>query len=278
MPIPGVHVPTTSRMHAGIENPPFPGASYHCAAAAWRLKLALLLAALLHLLVIVGFRSNPPPRTPPREPLQVTLQYFHPASPIQNATATPPDSVNGRNSRPLPVKPARPKPPARSTGLADGKPKSGVAPVAGIDRALLQQQISQFSSALIKAQERSGKQAKVLPIQAVRTHKYAASAYEKAWQEKIERIGNLNYPEAARRQNLSGSLMLSVTVDRDGKIHGIDVRRSSGHAVLDEAAKHIVQLAAPFAPFPEGLRQEAGMLVITRNWKFFNDARFSAAP
>lgn len=237
---------------------------------------ALLLAVLLHALLITGVRLAPAQR-PQQTPLQVTLRY-QPSPPptTQPVLPAPPNNAAVRHGKPKVVGRVRAEPRHPNAVSAEKSPPP--AAVTKIDRALLQQQISDYSSALVKAQEQSAKQAKILPVQAVTTHKYAAAAYEKAWQEKIERVGNLNYPEAARRQNLSGSLLLSVTVDHDGKLRNILVRRSSGHAVLDEAAKHIVQLAAPFAPFPEGLRQEAEMLVITRHWKFFSDSRFSAAP
>ena len=108
--------------------------------------------------------------------------------------------------------------------------------------------------------------------------KYKAAAYEKAWQAKVERLGNLNYPNEARRKKLSGSLILSVGLNDDGSIYNIKVRHSSGHKVLDDAAVQIVRLAAPFAPFPDGLKEQADVLVITRTWKFFNNSYTVANP
>jgi protein TonB len=115
-------------------------------------------------------------------------------------------------------------------------------------------------------------------VQQVKTHRYAADAYEKAWQDKVERVGNLNYPEEARRKNLSGGLLLAVGVNADGSLHGINVATSSGHAELDEAAARIVRLAAPFAPFPSQLKADYDVLVITRTWRFFTDHHLSTAP
>lgn len=147
-----------------------------------------------------------------------------------------------------------------------------------IDLAAVQRQISDFSNEFVQAQEKYAKQSKVLYVNSVSAHKYAAAAYEKAWQDKIERVGNLNYPDEARRKSLSGGLLLSVGINKDGSIHSIKVRQSSGHAVLDDAAKRIVELASPFSPFPAGLREEADVLVITRTWKFFSDSHLSTAP
>jgi protein TonB len=50
----------------------------------------------------------------------------------------------------------------------------------------------------------------------------------------------------------------------------ININRSSGHSVLDEAAERIVRLAAPFAPFPPNIRRDTDELEITRTWTFTN--------
>lgn len=105
-----------------------------------------------------------------------------------------------------------------------------------------------------------------------REHKYAA--YMEAWRAKVERIGNLNYPDAARQQRLSGSLILEVSLKPDGSISDILVRKSSGHKLLDDAAVRIVNLAAPYSPFPEAIRSETDLLHITRTWQFLDSSGF----
>ena len=97
-----------------------------------------------------------------------------------------------------------------------------------------------------------------------------------AWRAKVERIGNLNYPEKVRKKELSGDLLLDVAIKSDGSIHDILIRRSSGYKELDEAAKHIVQMAAPFSPFPDHILEEVDILHITRTWKFLNNRDFEA--
>ncbi len=105
------------------------------------------------------------------------------------------------------------------------------------------------------------------------TKAYRYDAYMEAWRRKVERIGNLNYPQAAREQALFGSLILHVAVRADGSLEGVRVVRSSGHAVLDEAAVKIVRLAAPFAPFPDSIKAETDVLDITRVWQFQRNHR-----
>ena len=108
------------------------------------------------------------------------------------------------------------------------------------------------------------------------TKEYRYAAYMEAWRAKVERVGNLNYPDEARRRELAGSLLLDVALRPDGAVAEITVRRSSGHKVLDDAAVRIVELAAPYAPFPDDIRAEVDILHVTRTWNFLNNQQFSA--
>lgn len=101
-----------------------------------------------------------------------------------------------------------------------------------------------------------------------RTREYKYATYMDSWRAKVERIGNLNYPEEAKRRNLTGSLVLDVAILPDGTLDNINVIRSSRHQALDDAAIRIVRLAAPYAPFPKNFRDEVDILHITRTWKF----------
>lgn len=100
------------------------------------------------------------------------------------------------------------------------------------------------------------------------TREYVFARYVDDWVTKVERIGNVNYPEAARRQGIYGSLRLTVSIYSDGRIETVDIDRTSGSKILDAAAIRIVQLAAPYAPFPDDMRKKADILSITRTWTF----------
>jgi periplasmic protein TonB len=91
--------------------------------------------------------------------------------------------------------------------------------------------------------------------------------YVEHWRQKVEQIGNLNYPEGARGK-IYGSLRLTVSINADGSVAGVDLERSSGYKVLDAAAERIVTLAAPYAKFPADIRRDTDVLVITRTWHF----------
>ncbi len=99
------------------------------------------------------------------------------------------------------------------------------------------------------------------------TREYRFAQYEEDWRAKIERVGTVNYPAEARGK-LYGTLRLTVTIRPDGSVESIDLDRSSGQKVLDQAAFRIVQMAAPFAVFPTDIRKDTDLLVITRTWFF----------
>ncbi len=102
------------------------------------------------------------------------------------------------------------------------------------------------------------------------TQEYKYAAYLTAWRKKVENIGNLNYPQEAKKRKLYGNIIMTVVLLPDGTVKSIKIGRSSGHRLLDDAAINIVRLAAPFAPFPANIRAETDELVITRTWQFVN--------
>ncbi len=101
-----------------------------------------------------------------------------------------------------------------------------------------------------------------------RTQEYRFARYAEDWRAKVEKVGNLNYPEEAKRQKIYGSLTLTVIIKADGSLMSVEVTKPSGHKVLDEAAIRIVRLAAPYAAFPEDLRKDTDELGIVRTWTF----------
>ena len=101
-----------------------------------------------------------------------------------------------------------------------------------------------------------------------RTQEYRYAQYVEDWRAKVERIGNLNYPEIARTQKIYGSLTLTVSIRSDGSVEDIEINRSSGQRILDASAVRIVKLSAPFPPFPPDIAKDTDILSITRTWTF----------
>lgn len=136
------------------------------------------------------------------------------------------------------------------------------------DRKALERQLemARLANELQQDAERYAKRPKRKFISA-NTREYEYATYMKAWVARVERVGNINYPDEARRQQLRGQLILTVGMNRDGSIKSIDVIKSSGHALLDEAAQRIVRLAAPFPTIPVN-DEKLDELHVTRTWQF----------
>jgi protein TonB len=105
-------------------------------------------------------------------------------------------------------------------------------------------------------------------VRGANAREFRFASYMDAWRTKVERLGNLNYPEEAVRRGISGALLMDVAINPDGSLHSVRVLRTSGHKVLDEAAVRIVKLAAPYPPLSEDILQDTDILHIPRVWQF----------
>lgn len=101
-----------------------------------------------------------------------------------------------------------------------------------------------------------------------RAREYRFARYVEDWRIKVERVGNMNYPDQARQQRIYGSLQLTVSINADGTVERVEINKPSGHKVLDQAARRIVELAGPYAPFPPDIARDTDILSITRTWTF----------
>ncbi len=108
-----------------------------------------------------------------------------------------------------------------------------------------------------------------------RVREYRFAAYVESWRQKVEKIGTLNYPDEAKVQKLYGSLRMTVNIKSDGSIESIELNQSSGHKVLDDAARRIVELASPYAEFPADVRRDTDIISITRTWTFTHEDTLS---
>jgi periplasmic protein TonB len=129
-----------------------------------------------------------------------------------------------------------------------------------------QQAIAQLAAEVREKKAAYAKRPKVKYLTAS-TKEYAFAAYMRGWSDRVERVGNLNYPEEARRRGLHGDVLLTVVLNLDGSIKSIEVIQSSGEHLLDAAAERIVRLAAPFPPAPQS-GERVDELNITRTWEF----------
>lgn len=265
--------------------------------------LTLFLAAALHGLVILGIGFAPPERAPqaPKALDVVLVQQKTDEAPEEADYLSNADAVGGGQSetaeRPrAPV--SAPEPNARA-GLAPAPLEAGAPepkpqrpePVVTQREAERKRpanepteqptehqrrkdqpvdyeaRIARLTQEIDNAQQEYAQRPRKTFVTA-RTRQSPAAAYMHDWVESVERTGNANYPAAARREGVSGALVLVVAVKADGTLAEVQVRASSGQQLLDEAAKRIVRQAAPFEPFDEPLREHTDVLYITRTWEF----------
>lgn len=129
------------------------------------------------------------------------------------------------------------------------------------------QEMNRLEALISKQQEEYQKRPKRKFIGA-RAKEYRYALYVDTWRQKVEKIGTKNYPQAAKQKKIYGQLQLTVSIKKDGSIEKIELDQSSGHKILDEAAKHIVELGAPYAKFSDEIAKETDILSITRTWTF----------
>ena len=99
------------------------------------------------------------------------------------------------------------------------------------------------------------------------TKEYVWAQYLRSWVDRVERVGNLNYPDEARRRRIGGVVVISVGVRRDGSVESTRIIESSRVPMLDNAALRIVKLSEPFAPLPK-TKDDVDVLHVTRTWQF----------
>ncbi len=197
-----------------------------------------------------------------------------PAQPISSALPKP---LPGVAPVPLEDGAPRPTPPSPVERLTQRKSDFSVTtdreaqeapelPLAEREAEQRRLEMARLAQEIQRESEQYAKRPKKKYISA-NTKEYEFAAYMRAWVARIERIGNLNYPDEARRRQLHGQLVLTVGLDRQGRVKSIDVIQSSGHKVLDDAAERIVRLAEPFPALPE-TKEKVDELYISRTWQF----------
>ncbi|MCC7083251.1 MAG: energy transducer TonB [Burkholderiales bacterium] len=277
-----------------------------------RLQVALLLSLLVHTLVVAFVGIRPPGKldaasTPlivdlvnarteiaPKAPTilaQANLdgggntdadRHVRSPLPVLKRPEPQPD-VSVRRQRAEPRKQA-PQPvltqahePAPAVAMAQPQSRSEVRPEpetpSATDILNASREMLQLEAQVSRSMEAYQKRPRRTFIGA-RAKEFRFARYIEDWRGKIERVGELNYPAGAR--GIYGNLLVSVEIRADGSLENVEISRSSGKRVLDEAAVRIVRLAAPFAPFPPDIARDTDILSITRTWSFTLADRFQA--
>ncbi len=272
-----------------------------------RFAVSVLMALGLHAVILlgVGFVVDFKPLTHPLETLDVVLVNWRSESKPDEADFLAQATQQGGGESTEATRPSQEYTGA-SPGLADGddplNQEEQASSVADAEREqiLVEDDSSEFSQQITSIEQpepplpsaaelmqESMAMAKLQPgIQRDResksklpkrkwisanTREYEFAAYMQAWVAKVERVGNLNYPEEIRRLMLVGDVIMTVGINVDGSVESIDIHRSSGHPQLDQAATRIVRLAGPYSPLPEHISTTVDVLHITRTWRFSRD-------
>ncbi|MGG2395377.1 TonB family protein [Pseudomonas sp. SH1-B] len=278
-----------------------------------RLGFTLFLAAALHVAVIlgVGFSLESPPDI--SKTLEITLSTFkseeapkeadflaqdnqqgsgtleHAAAPktteqapfqdseVRKVTppATPQQPTTRQEAPKAAVATRAPQQQKTPVKREEAKPVPETRPAPVFDSAQLSAEIASLEAELAQEVQQYAKRPKIHRLNAASTMRDKGAWYKDEWRKKVERIGNLNYPDEARRKRIYGSLRLLVSINRDGSLYEVQILESSGHAELDQAAQRIVRLAAPYAPFTGDLA-DIDRLEIIRTWRFERGDRLSS--
>ena len=277
-----------------------------------RLGFTLLVAALLHVAIILGVGFAVEELPAQSRGLEVTLASFasdqapdkadyiaqadqqgsgtleHEAAPSTDQLAAIQDEQVREVSVESTTRPPEPETPRQVLTTRQSSPQKveqtraaqpaeeprRQAPV--LDRDQLAADIASLEAEYARERQQYAKRPRISHQHTASTRRDVSAWYRDDWRKKVERIGNLNYPEEARRNGIYGSLRLLVIIRSDGSIDRMAVLESSGQAVLDQAALNIVRLSAPFAPFSGDLAARYDQVEIIRTWRFERGDRLSS--
>ena len=228
-------------------------------------------------------KPAPPKITKPAEKPQPVAKsapskIAKPAEKPQPVAKPAPPKITQPSEKPQPV--AKPAPPKITQPAEKPQPVAKPTPPAqhgagrrGLDSAALLGQVADLETEQRRPTQAAG--GRVRRVSPTETGS-AAGFYAADWARKVTRVGEMNFPDAARRLNTSAGPSLEVAIAADGSLREVRIARSSGYAELDEAARRIVKLAAPFPPFPPELRQDVDLLRIAAPWRFDPGGRIRA--
>jgi protein TonB len=280
-----------------------------------RLGLTLFFAIAVHALVILGISFDVDKLIPEPMPLSMEITLVHsaseeapedadylaqanqkgggnvkeklrPSSPVSNPRPND-EQGDAEQSQPMTAPPPQPVSEQQQVMTAEvesdtrvdepEKSPQPLLPDAPSAMELMQRsrEIARLSAEIRQKQQAYAQMPREKYISA-NTRESIYAAYQDGWRQKVERIGNLNYPDQAKQHNLSGTLLMDVAINKDGSLASVKLLRSSGQQVLDDGAMRIVKMAAPFAPLPPNISKDVDILHITRIWQFHDDNSLEA--
>ncbi|MBL3556070.1 MULTISPECIES: energy transducer TonB [Marinobacter] len=271
-----------------------------------RFSFTLFMALAVHAIVVLGITFAPESPRSSAQTMEITLSQYDDESDPDEADFLAQTSQKGSGTEEDAVEMTSPQPSELSQqeiAEVQPEPPSRVKPVPQQEQPVVQaeapseRQVSKPDTAEPESEEtlpvkekkslmeRSleiaslearfdqqrqayAKKPRVMRVTAASTLKSTNAWYVQNWVSKVTRVGNINYPKEARQAGIYGTLRMLVSLKKDGSIKELAILQSSGSTVLDDAAIRIVRMAAPFAPFPEDMRENIDELEIIRTWVF----------
>ncbi|HLT13437.1 MAG TPA: energy transducer TonB [Marinobacter sp.] len=268
-----------------------------------RFSFTLFMAVAVHAIVVLGITFAPELPSSSAQTMEITLSQFDDEQAPEKADFLAQTNQQGSGTEDKPLEMTSPHPADTSQpdmAVVQPEPQSTTEPVPRQERAVVETQtarrevaqpdnrsepeplprserkslmersleIASLEARFDAQQQAYAKKPRVMRVTAASTLKSNNAWYVQNWVGKVTRVGNINYPTEARRAGIYGDLRMLVSLRKDGTIKEVAILQSSGSTVLDDAAIRIVRMAAPFAPFPEEMRQEADELEIIRTWSF----------
>jgi protein TonB len=271
-----------------------------------RFSFTLFMALAVHAIVVLGITFAPEPPRSSAQTMEITLSQFDDEEAPEKADFLAQTSQKGSGTQeearemttPQPaevsqpeVAQVQPEPPSQTEPQPRqekqvvqtessssqkvqqpeerNRPEEEPLPVREkkslMERSL---EIASLEARFDAQQQAYARKPRVMRVTAASTLKSSNAWYVQNWVSKVTRVGNINYPTEARNAGIYGTLRLLVSLKKDGTIKEVAILQSSGSTVLDDAAIRIVRMAAPFAPFPDEMRQEVDELEIIRTWSF----------
>jgi protein TonB len=271
-----------------------------------RFSFTLFVALALHAIIVLGITFAPEPPRSSAQTMDITLSQFDDEAEPDQADFLAQTNQQGSGSEEEPlemtspqpsdvsqndIQPVQPEPPSRTEPVPRQeqsvvKTESSVErstpdPVAAepdVDeplpvrekKSLMERslEIASLEARFDEQRQAYARKPRVMRVTAASTLASTNASYVRHWVDKVVRVGNINYPSEARRSSLYGNARILVSLRKDGTVKELSILESSGSTVLDDAAIRIVRMAAPFAPFPDSLKEDVDELEIIRTWVF----------
>lgn len=271
-----------------------------------RFSFTLFMALALHAVVVLGITFAPEPPRSSAQTMEITLSQRDDETDPDEADFLAQTSQKGSGSEEEAVEMTSPQPSELSQqeiAEVQPEPPSQVEPVRQQERPVVQAEapserqvaepdttepepeepmpvaekkslmersleIASLEARFDQQKRAYAKKPRVMRVTAASTLRSTNAWYVQNWVSKVTRVGNINYPSEARRAGIYGNLRMLVALKKDGTIKELSILESSGSSVLDDAAIRIVRMAAPFAPFPDDMREDVDELEIIRTWVF----------